>query len=460
MLFHHPGKAQKVITPPPQDPFLHHPPTGLRRGSSSDSLFHFDDLYVQQSARNLELLDHVSPPTTAPASNRRKSSSLAKRLTRLFSQQHEEAQSSLPTLHKSHSQPQFGRQQRLLLHRPLSRPDSGVFHDDWLAWQRQHQPGLDTSADESQRSSCSSAGSSSSNGGNETVRGGAMHHSNSLNDIFGRLEPISRLRRSKSTIYRKSRGEDPPTNANGSGGGDLKQRLLNQTLPKVIQRQISRKKILDSLFEEPGESCASSFDMHMPSSSRPKFVVSDSADDDDDNDHDVWRREDPVITPVHTRVRKNGQVMLSRFQLVRNLLSRPESNNSSECDRATTDSRCSDASGEVWDVNEMFGGCEEENGGGGVALEDAFNRIEVCEDVIEDEDMVDIFNDINTKKSCADTDAADNRNKSGCAENAMRNEGCEQRVIVVFDFDDDDHDEGADTWNRGLSILQVALTSF
>ena len=89
----------------------------------------------------------------------------------------------------------------------------------------------------------------------------------------------------------------------------------------MYQRSISRKKILDSLFEEP-ESCASSFDI------KPRFEISSDSDTSvPEKDIGLPIPAASALPTVHQRVRKTGQVV-SRAHLVHNLLARTISDGS------------------------------------------------------------------------------------------------------------------------------------
>ncbi|XP_059098241.1 cGMP-dependent protein kinase, isozyme 2 forms cD5/T2-like isoform X2 [Tigriopus californicus] len=116
----------------------------------------------------------------------------------------------------------------------------------------------------------------------------AFHKSQSSNDVFSQ--------KSRST-------SDPSQMRHCHSQSDLE--VLSEPRPR-FQRSISRKMILDSLFEEP-ESGACSFDFHK----YPSEPRSPNGDE-----------QGTLLAPIHARVRKTGHQVLSRADLVHNLLSR------------------------------------------------------------------------------------------------------------------------------------------
>lgn len=143
-----------------------------------------------------------------------------------------------------------------------------------------------------------------------------------------------------------------------------------------IQRSISRKKILDSLFEEPIQHCWSS----------------ESSEDSCDEDFLSMR----PIPEVHARVRRNGVVqVVSRSNLVHSLLERTWSS-----DTNTSSSVMKDSGIDLTDNDEI-------------------DHIGLCQDVI-DENEQDMF-----KTDC------DGNNNSVQNNNA---ETKEKIAVIVFDF--------------------------
>ena len=99
------------LGPSPQAAHMHHSSSasslsggGFSRTPSSDSLFfQFDDLFAQQSARNVEL--ESMSACSGGGDRRRRRPSLARRLSRFFSQQQEQHEKSLvlPGIGRGHS---------------------------------------------------------------------------------------------------------------------------------------------------------------------------------------------------------------------------------------------------------------------------------------------------------------------------------------------------------------------
>ena len=329
--------------------------TGFSRTPSSESLFfHFDDLFAHQTARNVELesMNDVK---------RRRRPSLARRLSRLFGpqpQQEDKPPNVLPGIHKSRSQPQFG-QKRL---------------DGYATMRPLHS----CSTVPSQRSSCSSEELSDASSGKNSSS------ESSFSDIFGRFDRVPMLH--PPLIAEEE--EDKPIY--------IKQRaLLSRTLPRSLQRQISRKKILDSLFEEP-RSPPNRFRVSLDATEPPS--------------------EPTVITPVHGRVRKPGMVMsLSRAELVRSLLT-AEGNGDSSNQRGCDDAMLKN------------GGCDDFNDNG-------CEEGDLCNDVIDDEDMKDIFEKADDDQVVPEV----KEEEDGCEkeeddiERARRK--IEKKVLVIFDGD-------------------------
>ena len=353
--------------------------TGFSRTPSSESLFfHFDDLFAHQTARNVELesMNEVKS---------RRRPSLARRLSRLFGpqpQQEDKPLNVLPGIHKSRSQPQFG-QKRLVEGYETMRP----LHS------------CSTAA--SQRSSCSSEELSDAS----SSKNGSSDSSNSFADVFGRFDP------SRVPLHFPLAEED---------GGPIfiksDQQRASRTLPRsLLQKQISRKKILDSLFEEPDRPSRLRMAREDPGGGPPSDPEPEPVS--------------AVITPVHRRVRKPGMVMsLSRCQLVRNLLS-AESNHPG-CDDDDDDAMLKNGGCDDYDDNDAFVGvgCDDER-------ED--NVGDLCNDVIDDEDMKDIFDSADGDQVVPEVKGAEGCEKEdgeeGDIERTRRK--IEKKVLVIFDGD-------------------------
>ena len=349
---------------------------GSRTPSSESLFFHFDELFVRQSARNVELHERSmsvrSTAAAAAADKRGRRPSLARRLSRLFAP---DKQQEIPGIHKSHSQPLF-------------RPHHGHSHGRYPP----RPLNSCSSAEESHRSSCSS----------EELSNDLSSRSSSsvFADVFGRFEP-SRVppahpEEMECSVFR------------GKGSGNLfpfpeNSGRVSRTLPRSLkQKHISRKKILDSLFEEQPD--------------RPKFRIAPPEEEEEDEDADGRPSpENAVITPVHLRVRKPGMVMsLSRAKLVRSLLG-------------------------------GGGGCDDDD--------DGDVPVDVCDDVIDDEDMRDIFDS---------PDGGDDHVvpevKGGCEEEEGEEDDIEKtrrkiekKVLVIFDEDQLPTNKG---------VLSVRLSGF
>ena len=330
--------------------------TGFSRTPSSESLFfHFDDLFAHQTARNVEL-----ETMNLSEVKRRRRPSLARRLSRLFGPQPQPQQEDkvLPGIHKSRSQPQFG-QKRL---------------EGYATMRPLHS----CSTVPSQRSSCSSEELSDASSGKNSSS------ESSFSDIFGRFDRVPMLH---PPLIAEEEEDRPIYIKSGQRA------LLSRTLPRSLQRQISRKKILDSLFEEPRS---------PPNKFRGGLPEPPS--------------EPAVITPVHGRVRKPGMVMsLSRAELVRNLLT-AENGDSSNLRKG-----CDDAMLKNLGCDDFNDGCEEGD---------------LCDDVIDDEDMKDIF-----EKADGNDDQVvpEVKEEDGCEEEEDDIERArrkiEKKVLVIFDGD-------------------------
>ena len=387
------------LGPSPQAAHMHHSSSasslsggGFSRTPSSDSLFfQFDDLFAQQSARNVEL--ESMSACSGGGDRRRRRPSLARRLSRLFGpQQQEQLQQQqqqklqdksliLPGIHKSQSQPQFRPHPRRGLEGySLPRP-------------------LHSCSSASQRSSCSSEELSDAS----SSKNGSSDSSNSFADVFGRFDP------SRVPLHFPLAEEDGGPIFNKSD-----QQRASRTLPRsLLQKQISRKKILDSLFEEPDRPGRLRMAREDPVGGPPSDPEPEPVS--------------AVITPVHRRVRKPGMVMsLSRCQLVRNLLS-AESNHPG-CDD-DDDAMLKNGGCDDYDDNDAFvgGGCDDER-------ED--NVGDLCDDVIDDEDMKDIFDSADGDQVVPEVKGAEGCEKEegeGDIERTRRK--IEKKVLVIFDGD-------------------------
>ena len=355
--------------------------SGFSRTPSSESLFfQFDDLFANQSARNVEL-EHmnISEDALAVVGRRRRKPSLARRLSRLFApppQQQEDKSLILPGIHKSQSQPQFRPQRGGGLEGYSPRP-------------------LNSCSTASQRSSCSSEELSDASRNSSS-------DSNSFADVFGRFDdPSSRV----PLLHPPPLAEDGPIFIKSDP------QRASRTLPRSLQKQISRKKILDSLFEEPD---------------RPaRFKM---APDEPPSDPDPEEPVSSVITPVHRRVRKPGMVMsLSRAKLVRNLLTAESLRG---CDRNDGGDRMLKNGGCDYDNNALAGGgCDvrEDNVG------------DLCNDVIGDDDMKDIFD---SADGDGDQVVPEVKETEGCEREEEEDDDIERarrkienKVLVIFDGD-------------------------